>query len=70
MLFEEVDKKKTKRKVDQLLSNYHRIRRVAGLPVEQKITASFSLELFAPSSTPGNPIERWKKKRSGKRCCT
>ena len=58
MLFEEVDKKKTKRKVDQLLSNYHRIRRVAGLPVEQKITASFSLEPFAPSNTPSNPIER------------
>ncbi|WP_048728738.1 ArpU family phage packaging/lysis transcriptional regulator [Carnobacterium sp. 1290_CSPC] len=44
MLFPEVDEKATKEKVDSLLKNYHKIRRLSGMPIEQKVTATYSLD--------------------------
>lgn len=44
MLFPEVDEKATRDKVDELLKRYHTYRRLAGMPIEQKVTATYSLE--------------------------
>lgn len=44
MLFPEVNEKATKDKVDSLLKNYHKIRRLSGMPIEQKVTATYSLD--------------------------
>ncbi|KAF3303771.1 hypothetical protein FPV24_01335 [Carnobacterium sp. PL24RED07] len=44
MLFPEVDEKATKERVDSLLKNYHKIRRLSGMPIEQKVTATYSLD--------------------------
>ncbi|MGH2109171.1 ArpU family phage packaging/lysis transcriptional regulator [Aerococcus urinaeequi] len=44
MLFPEVYEKATKDKVDSLLKNYHKIRRLSGMPIEQKVTATYSLD--------------------------
>lgn len=44
MLFPEVDEKATKEKVDSLLKNYHKIGRLSGMPIEQKVTAIYSLD--------------------------
>lgn len=43
MLFPKVNEQATKIKVDELLSKYHSIRRIAGM-VDQKVTATFSIE--------------------------
>ncbi|MDO4681100.1 MAG: ArpU family phage packaging/lysis transcriptional regulator [Aerococcus sp.] len=42
MLFPEIDSEKTIEQVDQLLSRYHMIRRLAGEPIPQKLTTAFS----------------------------
>ncbi|MBA5746679.1 ArpU family phage transcriptional regulator [Aerococcus sp. 150760007-1] len=44
MLFPKVNEKATKEKVDGLLKNYHKIRRLSGMPIEQKVTATYSLD--------------------------
>ena len=44
LLFPEVNEKATKDKVDSLLKNYHKIRRLSGMPIEQKVTATYSLD--------------------------
>ncbi|MCZ0717843.1 ArpU family phage packaging/lysis transcriptional regulator [Aerococcus kribbianus] len=44
MVLEELDTEKTKRKVNRLLGKYHSIRRLAGQPIDQKITATYSFE--------------------------
>lgn len=44
LLFPEVYEKATKDKVDSLLKNYHKIRRLSGMPIEQKVTATYSLD--------------------------
>jgi len=44
MLFPEVNEKATKERVDSLLKNYHKIRRLSGMPIEQKVTATYSLD--------------------------
>lgn len=44
MLFPDMNKEKTKANVDNLLSNYHSFKRIAGQPVEQSVTATFSFE--------------------------
>lgn len=44
MLFPKIDAQKTKDNVDNFLKNYHRLKRLAGMPFEQKVTATFTLE--------------------------
>jgi len=58
VLFQEVDKKKTRNNVDNLLSNYHRLKRLAGRPVEQNVTATFSLQPKGSSRDNTSNVER------------
>ncbi len=44
LLFPEVNEKATKDKVNSLLKNYHKIRRLSSMPIEQKVTATYSLD--------------------------
>lgn len=44
LLFPEVNEKATKDKVDSLLKNYHKIRRLSSMTIEQKVTATYSLD--------------------------
>lgn len=37
-------KKQKKEKVDSLLKNYHKIGRLSGMPIEQKVTAIYSID--------------------------
>lgn len=43
-LFEDYDKNATKKRADQLLSSYHRLKNMAGREVYQRLTASISDE--------------------------
>ncbi|RAN59826.1 hypothetical protein B8A46_05440 [Dolosigranulum pigrum] len=43
-LFKEIDEKKTKAKADELLSHYFKLKRIAGRPVKQNLTATLSDE--------------------------
>lgn len=44
MLFRGINKKQTKDRVNRLLVDYHSIRRLAGEPINQKVTATYSFE--------------------------
>lgn len=58
MLLPEIDKEKTKKNVDNLLSNYHRLKRLAGRPIDQNLTATYSFEPKADFFDPSSKIER------------
>lgn len=44
LLFPKVNEKSTKERVDSLLKNYHKIRLLSGMLIEQKVTATYSLD--------------------------
>ena len=64
MLFQKIDEKKTRDNADLLLKNYFRLIRMAGRPLQQKITATFSLEPKAPISDNEAQIEKQLVRRS------
>ncbi|MEY8370140.1 ArpU family phage packaging/lysis transcriptional regulator [Aerococcaceae bacterium 50-4] len=57
MLFSEIVKRETKDNVDQLLSKFHTIRRLAGKPIEQKLTATYTIEPKSFTGVNSNPTE-------------
>lgn len=58
MLLPEIDKEKTKFNVDSLLSHYHRLKRLAGRPIEQNVTATYSFEPKADYLDPTSKLEK------------
>ncbi|GGC85851.1 ArpU family phage packaging/lysis transcriptional regulator [Enterococcus wangshanyuanii] len=55
ILFPEIDRKKTKKKVHELLSTYRSLLRIAGEKNVPKITASY---VFEVNQNTNNPIQR------------
>lgn len=58
MLFADINKEKTKENVDNLLCNYHRFKRIAGRPIDQNVTATYTFEPKPDFFDPSSKIER------------
>ena len=57
MLFSDIDKKQTLRRVRKKLRHYHSLKRIAGEEYSPKVTATYSLEPRSSGGTPNKAVE-------------
>lgn len=63
ILFPEIDKKKTKKKVNELLSMYRSLIRIAGSEHSPKVTATYSFELTDASGKISKSVDIMSNRR-------
>lgn len=63
MLLPDIDEKETRDNVNQMLSNYHRLKRLAGKAVQQNLTTTYTFEPKSFDGMNSSPIETGVQKK-------